>query len=55
MIASETWDHAYSREEAAFPAPWVKETKFWPAVGRIDAVYGDRHLVCTCLPVDAYA
>ncbi len=55
MIASGTWDHAYAREAAAFPAPWVKEAKFWPAVGRIDAVYGDRHLVCTCLPVDAYA
>ncbi len=54
MIAGE-WGHPYSREEAAFPAPWVKESKFWPFVARIDNVYGDRHLVCACLPVEAYA
>ena len=49
-----TWDRPYSREQAAFPAPWVKERKFWPYVARIDSVYGDRHLVCACLPVEAY-
>jgi glycine dehydrogenase len=49
------WQHPYSREMAAFPLPWVKEAKFWPAVGRIDNVYGDRHLVCTCDSVEAYA
>lgn len=49
------WDRPYSRQEAAFPAPWVRERKFWPYVSRIDNVYGDRHLVCTCLPVEAYA
>jgi glycine dehydrogenase len=54
VIASETWDRPYSREEAAFPAPWVKENKFWPAVSRIDNVYGDRNLVCVCIPVEAY-
>jgi glycine dehydrogenase len=54
-VVSDQWDRPYSREEAAFPAPWVKENKFWPAVGRIDNVYGDRHLVCTCLPLEAYA
>ncbi len=43
------------REQAAFPAPWVRESKFWPAVGRIDTVYGDRHIVCTCPPLEAYA
>jgi glycine dehydrogenase len=48
------WDRPYSREQAAFPAPWVKERKFWPYVARIDNVYGDRHLVCACLPVEAY-
>ncbi len=39
------------REQAAFPAPWLREHKFWPPVGRIDNVYGDRNLVCTCPPV----
>jgi len=47
LLAS-TWNHPYSREEAAFPAPWTREHKFWPAVGRIDNVYGDRNLTCTC-------
>ncbi len=48
------WSHGYSREEAAFPAPWTREHKFWPPVGRIDSVYGDRHLFCTCPPMEAY-
>jgi len=54
-VSSDEWDRAYSREQAAYPAPWVKEFKFWPAVGRIDNVYGDRHIVCTCAPIEAYA
>jgi glycine dehydrogenase len=45
------WKHPYTREEAAYPAPWVKAHKFWPFVGRIDNPYGDRNLVCTCPPV----
>jgi len=49
------WKHAYSRKEAAFPRPWLRAAKFWPPVKRIDAVAGDRHLVCTCPPVEAYA
>ena len=53
MIAGD-WDRPYSREQAAFPAPWVREQKFWPYVSRIDNVYGDRHLVCACLPMEAY-
>ena len=48
------WSRPYSRERAVFPSPATREFKFWPAVARIDAVYGDRNLVCTCLPVDAY-
>ncbi|MFQ5429328.1 MAG: aminomethyl-transferring glycine dehydrogenase [Phycisphaerae bacterium] len=48
MIAADDWPHAYSRRQAAFPAPWVASRKFWPPVGRIDNVWGDRHLVCTC-------
>ena len=53
-VISDSWDRPYSREQAAFPAPWVRESKFWPAVGRIDNAYGDRNLVCSCLPLDAY-
>ncbi len=49
------WPHPYSREQAAFPAAWTREHKFWPAVGRVDNVYGDRNLVCTCLPLEGYA
>jgi len=55
VVVAEKWQHPYSREQAAFPAPWTREHKFWPAVGRVDNVYGDRHVVCTCLPVEAYA
>ncbi|MCG6134275.1 MAG: aminomethyl-transferring glycine dehydrogenase [Nostoc sp. LLA-1] len=48
------WNHPYSREQAAYPAPWTREHKFWPSVGRIDAAFGDRNFVCSCLPMDAY-
>jgi glycine dehydrogenase len=51
-LAADTWDHSYSRESAAYPAPWTKEHKFWPVVGRIDNAYGDRNLFCSCLPVE---
>jgi glycine dehydrogenase len=51
MVAADDWPHAYGREQAAFPAPWTREHKYWPYVARIDAVYGDRHLVCACPPV----
>jgi glycine dehydrogenase len=54
VVCSDGWDRPYSREQAAFPLPWVGESKFWPAVGRIDNVYGDRNLVCTCPPLDEY-
>ena len=54
-VVSDAWSHKYGREEAAFPAPWTRERKFWPTVGRIESAYGDRHLVCSCLPTDAYA
>ncbi|MBS3025983.1 MAG: aminomethyl-transferring glycine dehydrogenase [Dolichospermum sp. DET50] len=49
------WNHPYSREQAAYPAPWNKEYKFWPSVGRIDAAFGDRNFVCSCLPMEAYS
>jgi glycine dehydrogenase len=51
-VAGDTWTHPYSREQAAFPLPWVRADKFWPAVGRIDNPHGDRNLVCTCPPVE---
>ena len=54
-VVSDAWPHAYSREQAAFPVAWVREHKFWPAVGRVESAYGDRNLVCSCLPTDAYA
>ena len=54
MVVSDTWEHAYGREEAAFPAPWVRENKFWPSVRRVDDAYGDRNLVCSCPPVEEY-
>ncbi len=53
-IASDKWDHAYSRKKAVFPLPYLKENKFWPPVGRIDNPYGDRNLVCSCPPVESY-
>ena len=52
QIASDKWDHPYSREQAAFPAPWTRDHKFWPAVARIDNVYGDRNLFCSCPPLE---
>lgn len=55
VIVADEWTHPYSREAAAYPAPWVREHKFWPAVARIDNVYGDRHLICACPPMEAYA
>jgi glycine cleavage system P protein (glycine dehydrogenase) len=54
VIASE-WDRPYARERAAFPAPWTRDFKFWPSVARVESAYGDRNLVCSCPPTDAYA
>ena len=48
------WNHPYSRAQAAYPAPWTQEHKFWPAVGRIDSAFGDRNFVCSCLPMEDY-
>ncbi|XP_057236091.1 glycine dehydrogenase (decarboxylating), mitochondrial, partial [Malurus melanocephalus] len=54
-VTSSKWDRPYSREVAAFPLPFVKpESKFWPTIARIDDIYGDQHLVCTCPPMEAY-
>jgi len=54
-VASDDWSHPYSREQAAFPLPYVRANKFWPAVGRIDNPYGDRNLICVCPPIEEYA
>ena len=53
-VAADDWAHPYSREQAAFPLPFVRANKFWPSVGRIDNPYGDRNLMCSCPPVEDY-
>ena len=53
-VISDTWERPYGREEAAYPAPWLRAHKFWPAVARVDNVYGDRNLVCSCPPMESY-
>ena len=55
MVTADIWDYPYSREEAAFPLEYVKENKFWPSVRRVDDAYGDRNLICTCVPIEVYA
>jgi glycine dehydrogenase len=54
MVISSQWNHAYTREQAAFPLPYVRENKFWPNVARVNNTYGDRNLICTCEPVSSY-
>ena len=51
---SDSWEHAYGREKAAFPLSWVASNKFWPAISRVDNAYGDRNLVCSCEPIESY-
>jgi glycine dehydrogenase len=53
-VTAESWNKPYSRDRAAFPLPWVRGHKFWPAVGRLNAVLGDRKLVCSCPPIEEY-
>lgn len=55
LVVSDTWEFPYSREKAAFPLPHVRENKFWPSVRRIDSAYGDRNLVCSCMPTEDFA
>ncbi|NJD30820.1 MAG: aminotransferase class V-fold PLP-dependent enzyme, partial [Gammaproteobacteria bacterium] len=55
MVAAEAWSHDYSRERAAFPVPSLKRHKYWPPVGRVDNAYGDRNIMCSCVPLSAYA
>ncbi|NJP09240.1 MAG: aminomethyl-transferring glycine dehydrogenase [Leptolyngbyaceae cyanobacterium RU_5_1] len=55
LALTEAWDRPYSRQDAVYPTQWTRDNKFWAAVGRIDQAYGDRNLVCTCLPMEAYS
>lgn len=54
LVVADNWDKPYSREKAAYPLTWLRDSKFWPSVAKIDNAYGDRNLVCTCLPMEAY-
>jgi len=54
MLTSNEWDYPYTRQQAAFPLPYLKENKFWPSVRRIDDAFGDRNLVCSCNPIEDY-
>jgi glycine dehydrogenase len=54
MVTADEWKHPYSREKAAFPAAWTRDYKFWPSVARVESAYGDRNLICSCPPTDAY-
>lgn len=53
-VITDSWNHAYTREKAAFPLKWVRDAKFWPSVGRVDNAHGDRNLVCACPPIESY-
>ncbi|MEO7253807.1 MAG: aminomethyl-transferring glycine dehydrogenase [Casimicrobium sp.] len=55
VLLVETWNHAYTREQAAYPLPSLRNNKYWPPVGRVDDVYGDRNIMCTCPPMESYA
>ena len=52
-VTADAWSHPYSREQAAYPLPWVRANKVWPSVSRIDNPYGDRNLICACPPMEA--
>lgn len=54
VVMADNWNHSYSREKAAFPTHWVRHSKFWPAVSRVDNTYGDRNLICACPPLEDY-
>jgi len=55
VVTADEWTRPYSRQKAAFPLDYVKKSKFWPSVSRIDSAYGDRNLICSCLAVEEYA
>jgi glycine dehydrogenase len=53
-VTADAWNHAYTREQAAFPVRSLRQSKYWPPVARVDNAYGDRHVVCSCPPLEAY-
>ena len=54
MLTADDWKFPYSRQQAAYPLPYLRENKFWPSVRRVDDAYGDRNLVCSCNPIEDY-
>jgi glycine dehydrogenase len=54
VITGDEWNHKYNRQKAGFPLKWIGDNKFWPFVGRVDDAFGDRNLMCSCAPIDAY-
>jgi len=54
LVVNDDWKKPYSRQKAAYPLNWVRDNKFWPSVGKVDNAYGDRNIVCSCLPIEAY-
>jgi glycine dehydrogenase len=54
IVTASEWNHPYSREQAAYPSPWLRDYKFWPPVARIDDIWVDRNLSCSCPPMEAY-
>ena len=54
VVTADRWDRPYTRQQAAWPARWLHEHKFWPPVSRIDNVFGDRNPMCSCPPMDSY-
>jgi len=53
-VTSDSWSHPYDRKQAAYPAPWLEDHKYWPSVGRVNNAFGDRNLICTCPTIDNY-
>lgn len=54
LVVADNWEKPYSRQKAAYPLNWVRDNKFWPSVAKVDSAYGDRNLVCSCAPIEAY-
>jgi len=55
MLTADNWSLPYTRKQAAYPLEYISENKFWPSVNRIDEAHGDRNLICSCIPVEAYS
>src|SRR5690606_34936001 len=55
VVTADNWDKEYSRQRAAFPLPYIAERKFWPSIGRVNETHGDRTLICSCPPIEAYS